>query len=656
MESENTKDLEQAIAALRAEIAERDQTEKDLRQNVEDLQSKNALLKSVCDSLGEGVVVADENGRFVMYNPAAREMTGIGSTDTTPDQWAERYGVFHPDTVTPFQMQELPLYRALQGEETDQVEMYLRNPRKPKGIFLSVTGRPVKGEAGNPKGGVIVFHDITEHKQAQEELQSSYEYLDTILLNMPAGVAILEGPDFRYFRINKTLAEINGLPVEDHLGRPLAEVLPDAAPDLLPRLREVFESGEPALHHEFSIRLPKDPDQIHWLIDSFFPIKGVDGKPMAVGVVVIEITDRKRDEQDRQRLAAMLEATPDFVGIADTDGKVLYVNPAGKKMVGLGEPDDVTATTVPDYHPDWAAKQLQEELLPKAAREGDWSGELAFITRDGQEIPVSMVILSHKSSTGEIESFSTISRDITERKQAEDELRRAAEELGRSNRELDQFAFAVSHDLKAPLRSVSNFADILARNYRGQLDDKADQYLGLILDGAARMNQLIDDILAFSRVRKEEKPFEKVDCSIALDEALARLKTSIEECGTVVTRGVLPKVTGYHSQLGQLFQNLVGNAIKFHGDESPQVHVEAIKKTGEWLFSVKDNGIGIEPKFADRVFAIFQRLHTADEYPGTGIGLALCKKIVELHGGEIWVESDPGKGSTFYFTVPERDA
>jgi light-regulated signal transduction histidine kinase (bacteriophytochrome) len=258
-----------------------------------------------------------------------------------------------------------------------------------------------------------------------------------------------------------------------------------------------------------------------------------------------------------------------------------------------------------------------------------------------------------KSRTEELrEANARLSVELDERRRAELKLAQYTGDLTRSNAELEQFAYVASHDLQEPLRMVASFTQLLARRYQGKLDQNADEFIGFAVDGANRMQQLINDLLAYSRVGTRGKPLAPTDLTEVLGHARANLHEAIKESGALVTNDPLPMVMGDEVQLTQLFQNLLANAIKFQGQKTPLIHVSAQTDEHGWRLAVKDNGIGIAPEHQERIFAIFQRLHGRQEYPGTGIGLALCKKIVERHGGRIWLQSEPGKGAIFYFNLP----
>lgn len=250
-------------------------------------------------------------------------------------------------------------------------------------------------------------------------------------------------------------------------------------------------------------------------------------------------------------------------------------------------------------------------------------------------------------------SLKNLEKEIESRKQAEERLQATLANLERSNKELEQFAYVASHDLQEPLRMVSSYTQLLAQRYEGKLDDKAKKFIDYAVDGAVRMQRLINDLLAYSRVSTQGDTLEKVDSHAVLGEALRNLATAIKENRALIFNDDLPTVRADATQLSQLFQNLIGNAIKFRSDDLPRIYVSACDLGRAWRFSVKDNGIGIDTQYAEKVFVIFQRLHTRLEYPGTGIGLAVCKRIVERHGGRIWFDSELGKGSTFYFTLPK---
>jgi light-regulated signal transduction histidine kinase (bacteriophytochrome) len=286
--------------------------------------------------------------------------------------------------------------------------------------------------------------------------------------------------------------------------------------------------------------------------------------------------------------------------------------------------------------------------------DGSVSGvEYDALRADGSDFPCEASASVLRDASGDPIGIIGVVRDVTERKQRERELKRLMARLERSNKELEQFAYVASHDLQEPLRMVASFTELLGERYKGQLDAKADRFINYAVDGATRMQRQINDLLTYSRVTTRGKPFTVVDCNTTLSKALVNLHAAIDESGATVASDELPTLTGDGSQLVQLFQNLIGNAIKFRGEQVPRIHVSARQQESKWVFTVRDNGIGIERQYVERIFVMFQRLNKRSQYPGTGIGLALCKRIVERHGGNIWVESAPGEGSEFYFSLPE---
>ncbi len=278
--------------------------------------------------------------------------------------------------------------------------------------------------------------------------------------------------------------------------------------------------------------------------------------------------------------------------------------------------------------------------------------ETVRVAKDGRGIEVSLTISPIKDRQGYVVGASTIHHDITQRKRVEMALKRTAQELARSNQDLEQFASVASHDLQEPLRMVSGYLQLIERRYKDKLDADVQEFIGFAVDGATRMSRLVSDLLDYSRINTRGKQPEPVAMESVLARALENLQAAIRDSDAAITHDPLPTVQGDASQLVQLLQNLVGNAIKFRAADRPvRVYIAAQKKDDEWVFSVKDEGIGIEPQYAQKIFLIFQRLHSRAEYPGTGIGLAVCKKIVERHGGRIWVESRSGQGATFFFTI-----
>jgi len=352
-----------------------------------------------------------------------------------------------------------------------------------------------------------------------------------------------------------------------------------------------------------------------------------------------------------QLLDSIVEGTTDPIYIRDLENRFTLVNSACSNLFGRSV-DQVVGKTMGELLPNdsynGVAQSDQEVVRAGNTRTIEETAEIdgiirTFLTTKGP----------YRDADQKIIGTIGIARDITERKKSEQHLVKTVGELKRSNDELQQFAYVASHDLQEPLRMVASYTQLLAKRYKGRLDSDADEFMAFAVDGCTRMKELIQDLLAYSRAGTGEKTLREISGEDALNEALTNLQAAIVQSGTVVTRDSLPAIRTNETQLAQVFQNLVGNAIKYRSAEIPQIHISASKNVGnEWIFSVRDNGLGIDPQYFERIFILFQRLHGREEFEGTGIGLAICKKIVERLGGRIWVESQPGKGSTFYFALP----
>ena len=350
---------------------------------------------------------------------------------------------------------------------------------------------------------------------------------------------------------------------------------------------------------------------------------------------------------------ALLEAAPDAMVVVDVLGEIVLLNLQAEKTFGYRR-DELVGQPVTNIIPEGFAERLVADgLRPAAEALAQHMGtgiELSGRRKNGSEFPIEIMLSPLDSDEGIVVTAAI--RDISVRKTTEATLLQKVEELKRSNEELGQFAYIASHDLQEPLRMVSSYTELLARRYKGQLDDDADEFIAFAVDGATRMQRLIQDLLAFSRVGTQGRELADISAETAFLQVLSNLRGAIEDSGAVVSHDPLPHVLADEMQLIQLLQNLVGNAIKYQRPGTPTIHVSAVEDgVGKWLFSVQDNGLGIDPEYFERIFGMFQRLHKRDEFAGTGIGLAISKKIVERHGGTISVESAPGEGSTFRFAL-----
>ena len=390
---------------------------------------------------------------------------------------------------------------------------------------------------------------------------------------------------------------------------------------------------------------------------------------VAFGIYAQSIVTKRRPAEDvvksaRAELDQIFQTAGDGMVLIDKDFNVLRISETFSMLCGMSK-DEAVGQKCNKVFPGTLCDTPGCPMVRILSGEDRIEFEVEKRCKDGEAIPCIITASPFRAFDGQLIGIVENFKNISERRRTEKLLEQRAQELTRSNAELEQFAYVVSHDLQEPLRMVASYVQLLARRYKGKLDADADDFIGYAVDGANRMKTLINDLLIFSRVGGVHgEPFEPTDCETVFNQILSNLKMTIEENSALVTHDPLPTIRADDIQLVQLFQNLIANSIKFHGEEPPRIHVSARRITESevrdynsafqqgWVFSIRDNGMGIDPEYADRIFVIFQRLHGREEYPGTGIGLAICKKIVERHGGRIWMESQPKKGTTFYFTFP----
>lgn len=372
-------------------------------------------------------------------------------------------------------------------------------------------------------------------------------------------------------------------------------------------------------------------------------------------IIIRDITARLKAEQQikqtNRQLQDMIDGSSSIIFVKDLHGRYLTVNRRLEEMLGLTS-EEIRGKTDFDILPRELAEHYREEDLKIIAEGNSVHFEEETHLAGEREIYVLTNKFPLYDEAGSPYAICGISTDITVLKNKDKELKKTIEALRRSNEELEQFAYIASHDLQEPLRMVSSFAKLLEIKYKGNIDEKAGDYIRQIVGGAKRMSELINDLLSFSRISSNPESFTRSDLNLTVTDVLRDLQLIIKETSARIDVHPLPVLRADAIQIKQLFQNLIQNALKFRRDESPVITINAKKINGEYEFSIQDNGIGIKPEYHDRIFMLFQRLHEADKYPGTGLGLAICRKIVERHGGRIWLTSEEGRGTTFYFTLP----
>ncbi|MBI0582873.1 MAG: AAA family ATPase [Methanomassiliicoccus sp.] len=543
--------------------------------------------------------------------------------------------------------------------------LYLEN-RLSENVFTSVKKGMTEMLASHAAVSLENAALFEERLRSEEELRRTGEALRkseqrwaTTLASIGDAVIAADTAGMITF-MNAVAEELTGWTLEEASRRPVDEVFriinEHDRGTVEDPVAKVLETGVKATLANHTLLVRKDLTEVP-IDDSGAPIWDKDGRMIGVVLVFRDVTDRKRKDEALLKAKNEWERTfdhiPDLIAILNNDHRIMRANKAMLERLGAEDLD-----SCPDLKCYLCVHGTDRPpaFCPHSMTVADGKEHVAEVREErlGGDFLVSTTpILDPR---GRIVGTVHVARDITERKMMEEELREKAENLARSNAELQQFAYVASHDLQEPLRMVTSHLSLLERKYGDKLDEGARENLRFAIDGGIRAKALIRDLLDYSRVDSRAQPLKLLNMEDAMAIVRANLKVQIEEEGATVMHGPLPSVMAEENQMIALLQNLVNNGIKFHGRDPPVVSVQCRRDGHNWLFSVKDNGIGIDPQYHENLFQLFKRLHTVDQYPGTGIGLALAKKITERHGGRIWMESEPGSGTTFYFTLPIRDA
>ncbi|WP_254611688.1 PAS domain S-box protein [Haloterrigena gelatinilytica] len=626
------------VEGIIADVTERKERERELEQ-----------YRRIVETIDEGVYVLDGERRFITVNEAFASMLG---TDRESLIGTHASVAFGEDQVSKGD----DLQREILAGETAVAE--LEEQLLTDGEPIPVVSRFQPLEIGDGVGRVGVVRDVTDRNQRKRELERYAEQLETLFEVLPVGVVVAEA-DGEIVEANDVAHEIWGGDVFDA----------DSVDEYERYPVRWANSGEPVAPEEMTLARVTageevtEPDVVE--IDAAdgakrivelegMPVRDEDGTVTRGVVTMIDVTERREAQRrlaESERLYRTLaEHFPNgTVGVYDHD--LRYTLAAGEKV---GDPapsaDEIEGTRMPDLYPDDAVEDL-EPLFRAAVEDGESGSTRADVV--GRHWKVWATPL--RDADGEIFAGLSFAQDITERIERERRLEELVERLEESNERLQQFAYAASHDLQEPLRMVSSYLQLLESRYGDDLDEDGREFIEFAVDGADRMRAMIDGLLEYSRVDTRGDPLEPVALDDVLEEVLADLQFTIEEHDAEIHSEPLPRVDGDTDQLRQLLQNLLDNAIEYSGDEPPRIEISAERRGDEWTVSVADEGIGLEAEDQERIFDVFQRLHSRDEHAGTGIGLALCERIVERHGGEIWVDAEPGEGATFSFTLPAAD-
>ncbi len=641
--------VQAAIAIRNARLYEQAQRELAERRAAEaSLRESEARYRDLFDRVPVGLYRITPEGQIQDANQAMADMLGYPNRESLLS--INAFELYPASEIRQAWLEQLRQEETLRSFEV-QLRRYDGSL-----IWVTESARVVR----DAQGGVMYqegsLEDITERVQAEQALRESRNLLQSLIQSLPQNVFSkdLEG---RFTYANQHYCALQSKSLEEILGKTDFDLHP---PDLAEKYRQddqqVIKSGQ--IFETVEEHQPREGEKVYVQVIKA-PVVDAEGQVSGVIGIFWDVTEQRRAKEalahERDLLHALMDNIPDTIYFKDRDSRFTRVNQAQARALGLSSPQAAIGKSDMDFFPPEqaeAAYAAEREIIETGR---PLIGQVEKVKwADGQVRWVSATKVPIVDAQGRVTGIVGISRDITERVQAERALEEKARELARSNADLEQFAYVISHDLREPLRMVASYLRLLREEYGDQLDAEADEFIQYAVDGATRMQVMVRDLLEYSRLGRNRGSFGPTDCGRVLEHALDNLLLAVRENEAVITYDRLPTVWGDETQLEQLFQNLIGNAIKFRSQESPRVHVSAKQAADGWRFSVRDNGIGLDPAQADRIFEIFQRLHTSREYEGTGIGLAICKKIVERHGGRIWVESQPGQGATFYFTLPNQ--
>jgi len=604
------------------------------------------------------IFMMDPRGQIVSWNAGAERIKGYTADQIIGQNFS---CFFPPEDIARGRPEEVLRMTAASGRHEEQGVRV----RKDGSRFLaSLTFTALRDTDGNLRGFSEFSHDLSEGMASDAKYRGLLEAAPDamVVVNQRGEIVLLNvqaEKQFGYSRDELVGQKVKNIIPEGFAERLIADATRSTAEALAQQIGMGIElSGRRKDGSEFPIEI------------MLSPLQSAEG--ILVTAAIRDISVRQAAEkhlvQMESRYRGLLEAAPDAMVVVNQRGEIVLVNVQAEKQFGYRR-DELVGQKVKNIIPQGFAERLvadaSRSVADALAQQIGMGIELSGRRKDGGEFPIEIMLSPLESADGILVTAAI--RNISARKKSEEdnaELERRVEErtkqlgvanqvLEQSNVELKQFAYVASHDLQSPLRSISGFVQLLQLEYEGKLDKQAQDWIRRTVQSIEQMQTLIRDLLSYSRVDARSRPFTQIPFLDIVNDALTLLDSSIHDSGAQVTWGPLPEIMGDRSQLVQLVQNLIGNGLTYRGDQPPRIHVSVERRGTEWIFSVRDNGIGIDPKYREQIFEIFKRLHDQKEYPGTGIGLAVCRRVVNRHGGKIWVESELGHGSTFRFTIPE---